>query len=169
MVRWLVDTQLCPLVSIPRSGKGAVVSIPTSAGRTVLDLAMSGRQPKRDILHYLVVSKGLSINDMKDTKLALQTLESLLKGGVCLPMENVTDPILSAANTKATVVVDDDDDTLRDDSVALQDPCALCCDKETDCVLVPCGHQICCTECGHQVTCCPVCKVPCSVLRIFRQ
>ena len=57
-----------------------------------------------------------------------------------------------------------------DESVTTpEDHCALCCERAMDCVLIPCGHQICCTECGHQIKCCPVCKVNCSVLRIFRQ
>jgi Zinc finger, C3HC4 type (RING finger) len=172
LVRWLVDTHLCPLFSSTHTGKGPLHSIATSSGRTVLDLVMSGRKPKRDILHYLVVSKGLSINDIKDATLALQTLESLLKGGACLPPSNTNGGIpCHSATTEPTMIFDDaaPDDITHDDSVALQDPCALCCDRETDCVLLPCGHQMCCTECGAQLASCPVCKVPCATLRIFRQ
>jgi hypothetical protein len=37
-----------------------------------------------------------------------------------------------------------------------------------DCVLIPCGHQICCQHCGKHLNTCPLCKRNCSVLRIFR-
>jgi Zinc finger, C3HC4 type (RING finger) len=167
LVRWLVDTQLCPLFAAHHTAKGHAQSIPTSSGRTVLDLVMSGRRPKPDILHYLVVAKGVSINDIKDTTLALQTLESLLKRGICLPPSNTQESPFPSSNTEPTLIFDD---PAADEATdALQDPCALCCDRETDCVLLPCGHQMCCTECGAQLAACPACKVPCTVLRIFRQ
>jgi Zinc finger, C3HC4 type (RING finger) len=171
LVRWLVDTQLCP-VAVSHNAKGQSMSIQTSCGRTVLDLAMSGHKPKTDILHYLVASKGLSVTDIKDTTLAPQTLEAILKGGLYVTASmNESFSLAPLATTEPTIVLDDhiSDDALHDDSVVLQDPCALCCERETNCVLVPCGHQICCTECGHQVASCPVCKVQCTVLRIFRQ
>ena len=55
LVRWLVDTHLCP-VSVTRGAKGQLLSVQTSAHRTLLDIAMGGR-PKMEILAYLL-SKG---------------------------------------------------------------------------------------------------------------
>ena len=158
LVRWLVDTHLCP-ISVLRNAKGQLLSVQTSACRTLLDLAMSGKKPKTDILFYLV-SKGLSIHDVKDTTLAPKTLEAMLKAGLDRPPSPVA------------AIIENDQAMELDESVmtaTLDDQCALCCERDMDCVLIPCGHQICCIECGHQIQNCPVCKVNCSVLRIFRQ
>jgi hypothetical protein len=133
-----------------------------------MDFAMAGK-PKVEILLYLV-QKGLSIHDVKDKTLAPKTLESLLKVGQIERFLRYADP-----NTSSVVPIVPDDidiaDPSRDESVAtnMEDMCALCCEKAMDCVLVPCGHQICCFECGQQIASCPVCKANCSVLRVFRQ
>ena len=173
LVRWLVETHLCP-VSVTRNTKGQLLSVQTSARRTLLDIAMTGR-PKMEILAYLV-GRGLSIYDVKDPTLAPKTLEVMLKGhnaGMMVTGHNTISP----AHGVAMIGNDDDeqhnimmDTSGFDESVTTtEDHCALCCERSMDCVLIPCGHQICCTECGHQIKCCPVCKVNCSVLRIFRQ
>jgi len=36
--------------------------------------------------------------------------------------------------------------------------CHLCADYEINCVLVPCGHMICCTACADKLSSCPLCK-----------
>jgi hypothetical protein len=150
-LQWLVDYQLCP-ISVNRDKDGRMLSVQTSESRTLLDLAMTGR-PKVDILVYLV-HKGLSIQDIKDPSLLPKTLEALLKTG--LPTH---DRILHDLHTIES----------HDESVAtLDDPCIVCCERVMDCVFVPCGHQVCCSDCGKQLTACPVCKVQCSVLRIYR-
>ena len=150
VLQWLVDTQLCPL-SVTKEN-GHALSLQTSASRTLLDLAMTGR-PKVDILRFLI-SHGLSITDVKDSALAPKTLQYVLK-----------------TNADVGLVKDPSTDLIPcEDSVATaDDACALCCERSMDCVLIPCGHQICCTECGHQLQKCPTCKVNCSVLRVFRQ
>ena len=79
LVRWLVETHGCPL-SVKRDPKtGNMLSLQTSASRTLIDLAMTGK-PKIDILSYLV-RNGLSISDTKDQTLAPKTLQSLMTAG----------------------------------------------------------------------------------------
>ena len=153
LVKWLVESHLCPLSVQSDHRTGRSISVQTSASRTLLDLAMTGR-PKIDILMYLI-QKGLSIEDVKDPSLAPKTLEIIMKsGGISTGSIREIDVVACHA----------------EESVAtLEDACNLCCERAMDCVLQPCGHQVCCTECGKQLENCPVCKLNCSVLRIFRQ
>ena len=173
LVRWLVDTHLCP-VSVTRGAKGQLLSVQTSAHRTLLDIAMGGR-PKMEILAYLL-SKGLSLNDVKDSSLPTKTLETVLKGnnGAGHFGTNNLDSTVRASSPVDIAVIGNDDpmEADYDESVATDtgiDNCALCCERPMDCVLTPCGHQICCIECAQQIRSCPICKVGCSALRIFRQ
>ena len=79
LVKWLVEKHDCPL-AVRRDPKlGIWLSIQTSACRTLIDLAMTGK-PKIDILVYLV-QKNLSVLDTKDPKLAPKTLQLLLGAG----------------------------------------------------------------------------------------
>lgn len=174
LVRWLVDTHLCP-VSVTRGSKGQLLSVQTSARRTLLDVAMTGR-PKMDILAYLV-SKGLSLTDVKDPSLPTKTLEAMLKCSNAgqLIMHN-NNSFRATSPVGVAVIANDDVDMMdaedHDESVTTatsSDHCALCCERPMDCVLTPCGHQICCNECAQQIQTCPICKVKCSALRIFRQ
>ena len=121
-----------------------------------MDLAMTGK-PKLEILRYLVCTKNISLEDTKDSTLAARTLELLLRSGVTL------DQITTAPEGDVSLI----DDCL-DSLTTIEDACIICCEREMDCVLIPCGHQVCCMNCGNQITTCPVCKVRCSVLRIFR-
>lgn len=58
----------------------------------------------------------------------------------------------------------------EEESVAttVKDPCILCYERSIDCVLTPCGHQICCLHCSKNMTKCPICSTDCSSIRIFR-
>jgi len=38
--------------------------------------------------------------------------------------------------------------------------CKICFEAETDCVILECGHQCCCTECGKSLKLCPICRKP---------
>jgi len=125
-----------------------------------------------DILKYLI-QKGLSIDDVKDSALAPKTLEAVMKadaaGGA------VADALVHREGNRANEVeymireinVIEPEGSIA--SSTLDDPCKLCCEKVMDCVLVPCGHQMCCADCGMQLSQCPICKVQCTVLRIYRQ
>jgi len=57
-----------------------------------------------------------------------------------------------------------------DQSVAttVKDACVICYENSIDCVLTPCGHQICCLRCSHSMSICPFCSAPCSAIRIFK-
>jgi hypothetical protein len=155
-LQWLVDTHLCQISVAKEPKSGLPQSLQTSACRTLLDLAMTGR-PKVDILVYLI-HKGLSVNDVKNPLLLPKTLESLLQSG---GIPSHRDSILHDVHT----IESSHDDTITN----MEDCCILCCEQPMDCALVPCGHQVCCADCGKQLKTCPICKVPCSVLRIFRQ
>ncbi len=62
------------------------------------------------------------------------------------------------------------DDSDDDQSVAttVRDQCIICYDNSIDCVITPCGHQICCLQCSKNMSSCPVCNVDCKFIRIFR-
>jgi hypothetical protein len=169
-LQWLVEMQGCPL-SVKKDPKtNRALSLQTSASRTLLDLAMKGR-PKIDILVYLI-QNGLSISDVHDPSLAPKTLEVVLKAGFPIHSIDTLMPDMPVKTDESDKKFDvsRNKSLVYEESVAtLEDACVLCCERSTDCVLIPCGHQICCTDCGHQLTSCPVCKINCSVLRVYRQ
>lgn len=61
-------------------------------------------------------------------------------------------------------------DNEDDQSVAttVHDACIICYANSIDCVITPCGHQICCLQCSTNLATCPVCNVDCEFIRIFR-
>lgn len=46
--------------------------------------------------------------------------------------------------------------------------CIICYANKIDCVITPCGHQICCLDCSSNLKICPVCNVECAFIRTFR-
>jgi len=62
------------------------------------------------------------------------------------------------------------DDFNDDESVVttIQDPCVICYERTIDCVLTPCGHQICCLQCSRGITRCPICSASCQSIKIFK-
>lgn len=159
-LKWLVDAHCCPIAIKKDSRTGRMQSVQTSSMRTLVELAMTGKA-KLDILRYLVMDKNLSILDASDPKLAPRALEALLRAGV--PKQSAEESISDGIMVRII------DDPSEHSSRSLDDACVLCYERSMDCVLIPCGHQVCCQECGKQLDACPVCKVNCSVLRIFRQ
>lgn len=80
ILKWLVDTQCCP-IAVQRDGRGGkLMSVQTSSDRSLVDLAMTGK-PKLDILRYLIMEKNMSVTDTKDANLAPKALEALLRAG----------------------------------------------------------------------------------------
>ena len=79
VVKWLVEKEDCPLSVRQDPKSGMLYSVQTSARRTLIDLAMTGK-PKIDILSFLI-QKNLSVLDTKDPKLAPKTLQMLLGAG----------------------------------------------------------------------------------------
>lgn len=46
--------------------------------------------------------------------------------------------------------------------------CIICCSNDINCVITPCGHQICCLECSRNISRCPVCSAECEFMRVFK-
>jgi len=54
-------------------------------------------------------------------------------------------------------------------STAAADACIICYDNSIDCVMTPCGHQICCLKCSAELAnTCPVCNSQGQFIRIFK-
>jgi len=62
--------------------------------------------------------------------------------------------------------IDSDDD--KSVATTVHDACIICYANSIDCVITPCGHQICCLQCSKNLKSCPVCNVSCKFIRIFR-
>jgi len=155
LVKWLVEKEDCPLSVRQDPKSGMLYSVQTSARRTLIDLAMTGK-PKIEILSYLI-QKDLSVLDTKDPKLAPKTLQMLLGAGFRFAKNE--------GDTESFQRVENQDQMSVTTS---EDSCIICCEKQMDCVLTPCGHQMCCTDCASKINFCPVCKKACSSLKIYR-
>lgn len=84
LVKWLIEAHNCPWAApLDPTNTQKLMSVQTSACRTLLDLTMTGR-PKLAILAYLV-RKGLSVEDVKDKTLIPKTLELLLMSDAAAP------------------------------------------------------------------------------------
>ena len=165
LVKWLVDTHLCPISVVKDPRNGRMLSVQTSASRTLLDLAMAGSRPKIDILYYLV-GKNLSTTDVKDASVIPKTLEAILKAGS--PPSSFGSQHASGDEEHPHVIPMVTDSCDETSISCIEDACCLCYERPMDCALTPCGHVVCCTECGEQLRECPLCKSQCSILRIFR-
>lgn len=159
LVEWMVEGQLCPITAKVDPKTNQPLSVQTSAGRTLMDLAMSGR-PKYEILTFLL-QRGLSIIDVKDPLLAPRCLENLMKSGCALGMMNPAN-----SPRKSNVV---ELESHSESMLSIDDACHICFERPMDCVFTPCGHQLCCSDCAEQMNACPICKAQGSFLRVFRQ
>ncbi len=88
LIRWLVETQCCPLQMIATSNKTSksskgkemenyLPSLKTSKGKSILDLAMESKDS--GILRFLVKEKDLSVFEVKDLDIVLKAMDTLLK------------------------------------------------------------------------------------------
>mmetsp|Transcript_51065 Transcript_51065/g.123215 ORF Transcript_51065/g.123215 Transcript_51065/m.123215 type:complete len:595 (+) Transcript_51065:62-1846(+) len=159
LVKWMVESHSVPL-SV-KTKNGIPLSVETSKSRTLMDLAMTGR-PKIDVLGYLV-SKNLSVVDSKDPSLAPKTLQTLLRVGHHSEkgLPSISD-IVDASGDLSSLISQSSHDSVA----SIENACIICCEKTMDCVLNPCGHQLCCSDCGSRLTQCPVCKRDCCLLKI---
>jgi hypothetical protein len=187
-----VEEHFCPIKTTAacngRRKNANEVSVMTSKGRSLLGIAMSGL--KVDILRYLVVEKNVSVFEIKDLKVSLRALETVL---LALPAQG--ESVLPNCREIAVPRWDDgnyDDDDFDDYSSlgednstscfqggtsnadrsqqgnTSEDICIICYDNPIDCVITPCGHQICCLECSSNMDSCPVCNADGQFIRIFR-
>lgn len=47
--------------------------------------------------------------------------------------------------------------------------CKICWDEPVECVILECGHMVCCLKCGKQMSECPICKqYVVRVVRVFK-
>lgn len=90
LLRWLVETQCCPLQMFATSNKASksskgkemenyLPSLKTSKGKTILDLAMESEDCA--ILRYLVKEKDLSVFEVKDLDIVLRAMDAFIKEG----------------------------------------------------------------------------------------
>lgn len=188
IVRWLLEERYCPIKKVTsgngKKKRGTDVPILTSKGRSVLKIAMSNM--KIDILRYLVVEQNVSVHEVKDLTLSLRALEGAL---VKIPTSRApleTREIVArwaddeyceedgSVDASGSFVLDGsvrlDDSTVesRHTRGDLTDVCIICYDSAIDCVITPCGHQICCLQCGENMKTCPVCNASCQFIRIFK-
>ena len=168
--------------------------IPTSKGRTILSIAMNTLNV--DIIRYLVVEFNVSVFETKDLKVSLRALEAVLlalpqrSANACITQDienGATAPKWDDDNFSVEEC-DDYSSLGKDDESALftnegdastiasraqseqtmTDVCIICYDNSIDCVITPCGHQICCLKCSTSMKCCPVCSARCEFIKIFR-
>lgn len=190
LLRWLVDVHYCP-ISLVRTGNKKIDGcenqpIVTSKGRSILNIAMSAQ--KVEMIRYLVKEKNLSvyeITDLKITQDALQAVLSHVPVGQALNAKfpnlvvdpinmHVTDNIemlqVDDETDRLSVLSDDDLNTTTEfkDESMINDECILCYDNSIDCVMTPCGHQVCCLQCSANLDTCPVCNSKGTFIRIFK-
>jgi hypothetical protein len=96
LVKWLVETHLCPWAGQRDPITHRLSSVQTSACRTLLDLTMTGR-PKLQILTYFV-QKGLSVEDVKDKTLIPKTLQILLMNDALASSSKVKTDVTSVSS-----------------------------------------------------------------------
>ena len=184
ILRWLVEDHFCPMKVIrtasggkPKRGGSADQLILTSKNRSVLTISMTSLAV--DIMRYLVVDHGVSIYDSRDLKLSLRALEAVLLAFPSLKgrrrLETSTSPrwddgsfddehsFVSSVGGEQTM-----GDATQASSKKVSDSCIICYDKLIDCVMTPCGHQVCCLDCSKNLKACPVCNVKGQFIKIFR-
>jgi hypothetical protein len=191
ILRWLVDDHFCPIkyctnTKKSRSAEGAESAITTSRGRSVLSIAIECQ--KVEIMRYLVVDCGVSVNDCKDLKAALRALEAAL---VALPHTISHVPVRAVTmnaplwdkasfddvSEPSSLGVDEQHDnwTLgsksnrsKNSRTTGNDQCIICHCHLIDCVATPCGHQVCCLDCSTTLRACPICSEKANFIKVFR-
>ncbi len=184
IIRWLMEDHFCPIKVIrtgsgkkPKRGGSADQLILTSKNRSVLTIALTSLHV--EILRYLVVDNGVSIYESKDLLSSLRALEAVL---LALPGSHGPRRIESSDPRWDDQSYDgqsftssfDGEQTMGEETSASSkkkgaaDCCIICYENSIDCVMTPCGHQVCCLECSTNLHLCPVCNVKGEFIKIFR-
>jgi len=173
--RWLLDYHYCP-ICITNTPKQPIL---TSERRSVIDIAMKNNDI--DILRYLIVEKNASVYGCQDLQTALHNLNSVIR---LLPpcsdnhSAEATAPLLSEEEDHMNYCLPEAEIILPEakiigktdfDVASLGDnACIICYENEIDCVITPCGHQICCMHCSTNISTCPLCNVTSQFIRTYR-
>jgi len=187
IVRWLMEDHFCP-VKVIRTGGGVKKAkkagsqdypILTSKNRSVLTIAMDSIHV--NVLRYLVVDSAFSIYEAKDLKGSLRALEVVLNALPSSLGEYRSDDfahrwddavfdegtsVASSLGADATFPGSEYDESTNNHTDA--DACIICCDNTIDCVITPCGHQVCCLTCSKNLSTCPVCNSRGEFIKIYR-
>lgn len=189
IVRWLMEDHFCPIKFLrtgsgKRAKKGGSPDFPilTSKNRSVLTIAMESLQV--EILRYLVVDNSVSVYEAKDIKASLRALEAVL---LALPqslgefqgdnfVHRWDDAVFDGEQTSVASSLGADQTFLDEEGTTRSkgskrhgsDSCIICYDNAIDCVITPCGHQICCLVCSKNLSACPVCNNRGEFIKIFR-
>lgn len=189
LLKWLVESNCCPIKSVRVSGKskdssGKYTAVVTSRGRSLLGIALEDRNVH--VVRYLVVQKGLSLYGesditpamlMRNLDAVLRLLPGDLNAAAAAPQDppietgysssDLSDlvPMLPADARSLSEEAQDFGATAPNNNA---EECIICFDGKIDCVATPCGHQICCLKCSKNISRCPVCAQNCSFLRVFK-
>ena len=186
VLRWLLEERFCPVKKIAsgngKQKRGEDIPIVTSKGRSVLSIAMNNLNV--EIIRYLVIDKNVSVYEIKDLALCLRVLESAL---VSIPRRTVPlqatdivarwaddgyagDDASDISSSLHEITTQNEDPSTGGNRAAtdVTDACIICYDSAIDCVITPCGHQICCMACAQNMRSCPVCNTQCAFIRIYK-
>lgn len=187
IVQWLVEDHYCPIKVVrtgsskPKRGGSADQLILTSKNRSVLTIAVEGLHV--DIMRYLVVENNVSIYEgTKDLKASLRGLEAVLLALPAVKGQRQHEESSSSYPRWDDASFDehsfgssiDGDLTMGGETQASSikkgavDCCIICYENSIDCVMTPCGHQVCCLQCSSNLKVCPVCNVKGEFIKIFR-
>jgi hypothetical protein len=133
-----------------------------------------------DIMRYLVVDNNVSIYGTKDLKSSLRALEAVL---LALPSvkgqrrihtldprwdQDSFDEHSFGSSLDGDLTMGGETHASSKMTKAASDSCIICYENSIDCVMTPCGHQVCCLKCSKNLKLCPVCNVKGEFIKIFR-
>ena len=120
-----------------------------------------------DIDKMLKRNKKKFVSGIKHKLSPTKHTSSTLPSPATTSTSNINNPYY---NNNHTSFDDDNDDSSDDMTVtSVADACILCYEKSIDCVITPCGHQICCIECSSCLeNTCPVCQQHGTFIKIYK-
>ena len=121
-----------------------------------------------DVDKMLKRNKKRFVNGIKHKLSPTKHASSSLPSPAAAPASNINNPYYNNNNNQRSF--EDDDDSSDDMTVtSVADACILCYEKSIDCVITPCGHQICCMECSSCLeNTCPVCQQHGTFIKIYK-
>jgi len=177
------------------NSSGSFTPILTSRGRSLLSIAME--KENMEILRYLTVEKSMQLANEKGLKVynLINMLDKALRVSAYSSSsaeendnnhESQTQELLNdpgatqltpfSASTEQHIISDEAlayqiaEEQRRESTSegSVEDECIICFTNSINCVITPCGHQICCMQCSKYISRCPVCGVDCSFIQVFK-